>query len=283
MSHPVWRSVMRVSRPFSGRLGAAWLRAVPLIVAQRSSAAIQAALLHRDRARAVALSHPRWTPTLLLDVAHQYAALVVAAAQHAMSRVTKAAPLDPLTSVERRAAEIAASAVGDLITQLDDEGLAGVRAVISRAMRRELSPHDAQMLLRQIVGLNERQTTALANYRDSLAGDAVAPDRIERLTERYAGRLLRQRAEMIDRTEVIRAANDGQEAAWRAARDEGMLDAGAQRVWIASPDACDDCLDLDGETTSLDDPFSSGDDGPPAHPNCRCAEGLSFGEKRESV
>ena len=43
--------------------------------------------------------------------------------------------------------------------------------------------------------------------------------------------------------------------------------------WICSPDACEEiCQDnADDGPIPVDEDFSSGDDRPPAHPNCRCA------------
>ena len=42
------------------------------------------------------------------------------------------------------------------------------------------------------------------------------------------------------------------------------------KQWTAEPDACDICMNLDGEEVGVRDAFSSGDMAPPAHPNCRC-------------
>jgi hypothetical protein len=84
------------------------------------------------------------------------------------------------------------------------------------------------------------------------------------------------RAELIARTEVMTAANEGQRAAWESAVDAGLLPANAVVEWIATSDACDDCLDLDGETRPIDGEYDDSDagDGPPLHPNCRCTEGI---------
>lgn len=83
------------------------------------------------------------------------------------------------------------------------------------------------------------------------------------------------RAELIARTEVMMAANEGQRQAWDQAVDDGLLTGTEQRVWIATEGACPECDDLDGEQTALDGEYSGdGGDGPPLHPNCRCTEGI---------
>ncbi len=75
------------------------------------------------------------------------------------------------------------------------------------------------------------------------------------------------RAETISRTELIRASNA---AALDAYKASGVVDG---KSWAT---AGDDAVEEDCEMNEadgvipLDDAFSSGDDAPPAHPNCRC-------------
>ena len=90
----------------------------------------------------------------------------------------------------------------------------------------------------------------------------------------------KQRAETIARTEVMKAANEGQLSAWTQAEEEGLLTGNEQKEWITTPDdrLCPICEPMDGVTVPLDEDFDvDGDqiDGPPAHPNCRCTLGLS--------
>ncbi len=90
------------------------------------------------------------------------------------------------------------------------------------------------------------------------------------------------RAEMIARTEIMTAANEGQRASWSDAVDDGLLPSDSQRQWIATAGCCKEiCEGLDGQTIGLDDEYTddNGDtyDGPPAHPNCRCTEGIVGG------
>ncbi len=94
------------------------------------------------------------------------------------------------------------------------------------------------------------------------------------------------RAEMIARTETARVYTSGRIEAWRAT---GVV---KRKVWSAADDACPFCRELDGTVVDLDEPFFpvgstqeaewNGQliymdhdymdvDGPPLHPNCRCA------------
>lgn len=85
------------------------------------------------------------------------------------------------------------------------------------------------------------------------------------------------RADLIARTEVMRAANAGQREAWHQAVDKGFLSGRARRVWIYTPDglACPLCESLDGKTAPLNGQYpDEGGDGPPLHPRCRCTESV---------
>lgn len=73
------------------------------------------------------------------------------------------------------------------------------------------------------------------------------------------------RAETIARTESAFADTHGNIEGWRAS---GVVD---KKQFLAAPDCCDECQDLDGEVVGLDDTFSDGSDGAPLHPKCRCA------------
>jgi SPP1 gp7 family putative phage head morphogenesis protein len=88
------------------------------------------------------------------------------------------------------------------------------------------------------------------------------------------------RAEMVARTETMRAANEGQLQLWDQATEAGILTGDEKKEWIVTPDdrLCPICEPLDGEQTGLDDTFKvDGDeiDGPPAHPRCRCTIALA--------
>lgn len=84
----------------------------------------------------------------------------------------------------------------------------------------------------------------------------------------YERELLTARAKLIAEMEVRSAVTQGQITAARATGARaGTV---KEKVWTVAEDPCEDCAELDGEQVGLDEPFSSGDDGPPAHPNCRC-------------
>lgn len=108
---------------------------------------------------------------------------------------------------------------------------------------------------------------------------AVAEYKDPRELARAVARIIKdpKRAKMIARTESIRAAHEGQRAAWDKARAAGLIPATMKRQWIATPDEkeCPQCEALDGMERRMGKPFPGGVMMPPAHPNCRCTLALS--------
>lgn len=127
----------------------------------------------------------------------------------------------------------------------------------------------------QAKNISETTREAIANaVADTLEGGDIADlyDRIEELVGDEA------RADVITRTEVMSAVNEGQRQSWDQAVEDGLLTGNEKRVWITAPDACPECAVLEGETADLDGQYpGDGGDGPPLHPNCRCTEGLTLG------
>jgi len=118
----------------------------------------------------------------------------------------------------------------------------------------------------------------LGGLGDGLSHNEVRAKLLEKFSDWDA-----QRAEMVARTETIRAANAAAVAVYK---QNGIT----LKVWVADPDACPYCAALDGTTVGIDDSFLKVGDSyhpegtpramaityedvgyPPVHPNCRCA------------
>ena len=83
-----------------------------------------------------------------------------------------------------------------------------------------------------------------------------------------AGVFSDERADLIARTEVAAANNQGTLESLKAARSIGV---NRKKIWYPDAEACPICSDnADQGAIDLDDDFDSGDDAPPAHPNCEC-------------
>jgi len=112
--------------------------------------------------------------------------------------------------------------------------------------------------------------------------DSLSLSEMKKLISQKAAEWIASRAEMIARSETIRAANYGAKEAWQQA--------GVRQVqWLAADDSCPYCLGLDGKIVGIEEAFLNMGDSyhpegadtplhvnyesvfaPPAHPNCTC-------------
>jgi SPP1 gp7 family putative phage head morphogenesis protein len=132
-----------------------------------------------------------------------------------------------------------------------------------------------RLQVQMATGLQEGESIEQLKRRVQSVFGIIDPERAENY-----------RAEMIARTESARAITSGTAEAWR---ETGVV---SGKEWDASGDACPFCMDMHGRTARLGDSFfkqgqsmrSKWDgktiemdfdymdvDGPPLHPNCRCA------------
>ncbi|MEN6605935.1 MAG: hypothetical protein ABFD60_01730 [Bryobacteraceae bacterium] len=251
------------------------------------------------RKEMIAVIREAMTPLPVEAWAQQFTQIITASAAYATARlerdarrVRKAKPFpgydDDLPLIYEEAARIARETAGELAKGLSEEQLAVIRDLVSSSLRGKYGAAQMARMLAQPsgrLGLNQRFARAVENLETTLTERGEDPDRIETLTTRYADRLLRVRSKSIAQTETMRSMNQGTEASWAVAMKTGLIDNTTRRVWIASPDACEFCLQMDGEETGVDEPWET-DDGPvdtpqDAHPNCRCTEGLMFVEEEE--
>jgi len=110
--------------------------------------------------------------------------------------------------------------------------------------------------------------------RDELATGLQAGEPVAAIAERIRLQgFSPRRANVIAQTESSRAMHAGEGV---AARELGVT----QWTWLASADACELCLSIDGKTVSIGENFYTHTTGnaayrnvthPPAHPNCMCS------------
>jgi hypothetical protein len=183
-----------------------------------------------------------------------------------------------LDRTDPRMVEWAQTRSSKLVTQISKTTRGAIRKLIGEAYTEGRSVYDTARLLRTIVGPLDSQVGRIARaygetvdlLRESGLTFAQAQEKAAKQAERVTDRAVASRAETIARTEIITAGNQGRIEAWSQAIDAGLLPSNAHKEWVAF-DPCPECEGLDGEVVPYDEPFSSGDDGPAAHPNCRCA------------
>lgn len=184
-----------------------------------------------------------------------------------------------------------------LVTEIDASTRAAIRRIIAMAFKEGIPPREAAQMIRPLVGHTERDVEALSAAWERLmkadGGDLVkvgqrsyrVPSRwsktwVKRVYDKYADKLIANRALLIARTETIAASNEGQRQLWTQAQAEGLIAQTAKRVWITTFDdrECPTCAGMDGQTRLIDEPFDAGPNGevmsPPAHPACRCSMGI---------
>ena len=131
--------------------------------------------------------------------------------------------------------------------------------VIAEGMQRGANPREVAREIRASLGLTQRQQAAVANFRRLLqqgsaealtrelrdrrfdssirraikAGKPLTSAEIEKMVERYRQRYIAYRAEVIARTEALRAVHEGAEEAYRQALDEGDIrPQDVERTWV---------------------------------------------------
>jgi len=195
----------------------------------------------------------------------------------------------------------------NLIKQITDDTKENIRQVITNAFEQGGHPYEQARLIRDSIGLTQRQQQAVENYRRALSSPdtmadalerelrdkrfdrtvmaavrndtALTQEQIDQQVQRYYDRYLKYRAESIARTETVRSANTGQFALHQQAKRNNVIPIGTLKQSIASGDdaTCPVCLGIEAEgPIPLDQPFSTGDMYAPYHTLCRCGYGLIF-------
>jgi SPP1 gp7 family putative phage head morphogenesis protein len=118
-----------------------------------------------------------------------------------------------------------------------------------------------------------RLVTGIDETTVNLLSSAISTGIEEQMGVDGTGRLIRQ---VLDDMSVSRArtiAITEMNGAFSEAALQKMLRLGIEyKRWILSPDACPICQDnADQGAIAVGEDFDSGDERPPAHPNCRCA------------
>ena len=130
-------------------------------------------------------------------------------------------------------------------------------------MKKQLDQFAKEWILTQSLTLAKSlNATTLEAIRHQLSLGFDAGESIKEITKRIEGYFedtAKFRAEMISRTEVIAASNEG-------ALHRFELEGIDKSEFMAAPDACEVCLPLDGKEYVTKESHGI----IPLHPNCRC-------------
>lgn len=165
-----------------------------------------------------------------------------------------------------RALEFLESYLPEKIREVTDGTRRAVEAAVQRGFDEGYHPSKMAREIRDVVGLTEKQSVAVENFRRQLEegtaiGTGTEPKdrrlsaversqaqsifvhggersaRVNALVDTYHQRLVNRRAKNIARTETHRAQVEGQLSLWSQAADQGLLDPQETRtIWIVTPD-----------------------------------------------
>jgi Phage Mu protein F like protein len=175
---------------------------------------------------------------------------------------------------------VARTLTADLVTAVGDETRTAIRETLARVLtdptRGRLTPAD----LEPLIGLTSRDARAVDRLRAETLARALeagltpgrAQAKADQVAAQAARRYLRARAQLIARTETIRAQELTRHLTWDRLQREGALPLALVVEWATAEDAtvCELCDPLDGQQVPLGGKFEGGYAHPPRHPACRC-------------
>jgi hypothetical protein len=277
-------SIERIARSYEPALRDAFLTAIRSARSNASIEAIAEAIQSMNpgqaiRAATVGLEYDKMRDTL--------ADIIEAAGNRTTAAI--ATEVGPVRGVQIAGFDVvnpyavgyARTEVGRLIRGIDMRTREGIQNLIGNAIETGIAPREAAKVIRGQIGLTEFQTDYVMNYQSKLIAEGAS--NIDAKVQRYADKVLRQRALTISRSETLRASNAGQQAAWRAAIDQGFLDSDVEQIWIAHPGCEEICQPMpemeQNQHVRIGGMFLTGEGSyvrqPPAHPNCRCTIALN--------
>lgn len=200
------------------------------------------------------------------------------------------APFDEqlLQYIDPNAISYAQTRSAQLVADIDSADRLALRRLISDGMGKGLSPMQIADQIQRTIGLHTRWARAVVNMDDktyqSFIKQGLTPARARELTDplvkRYRDALIRRRAEMIARTEVMTAQNMARQQSWQVSARSGYVDPSSKKRWLAATSVsrggppCDVCASLNGTEVGWNQAFPTGHYQPPAHPYCRCTTTL---------
>lgn len=172
------------------------------------------------------------------------------------------------------------------VTEVGEETIAALRAVVLRGFRENIPPRELARIIAgrakgttPMIGLHSRQAMAALNYREGLKAAGLAESTVTRMMGTYVRRKRMERALNIARTETMTSLNMGRNAQFNTARRKNLIRKDAGKEWIITPDErlCKLCAPMAGIVVRVDKDFQTplgAVKAPPLHPSCRCTIGL---------
>lgn len=308
------RDMRRLIKLLEKKLGLSWSDIVEWLRGQNALDAITARLEARDYYGAIA-DIDQAAERFAADLNTAYADAGNRAAAWLDARLPDKLPRFDVTNF--RAVARARQNKLELIQGFTFEQREVTRNVIVDGLTRGANPREMARDLRDSIGLTPSQEKHVRSYRRALEsgefaaawrrelhddrfnrslaaaardGTTLTPAQIDKMVERYRSNYVAYRAEVIARTEALRAAHEGTEDLYRQAVERGDVEADQLvRIWNSAGDSRvrDAHAAMDGQQQRLGQPFVSGDGnrlrypGDPAAPasetaQCRCSVSTAY-------
>jgi hypothetical protein len=169
--------------------------------------------------------------------------------------------------------------VASLVRDLTGEQYSNLSSILERGFAAGDTPAQLASRISAHVGLSARDSSQLEVYRRSQLAAGIDPRVVEQRVLASGSKRQATRVATIAQTEITRATALASELDWTFSAEAGEVPSGSVKVWVAPPDDKVDiiCRGLNGTTVDIGTAFAFETfvgNGPPAHPNCRCAIAL---------
>lgn len=179
-----------------------------------------------------------------------------------------------------RSIEWATKQSAELVTYVTNTTREVIRMTIAEAFTQNITVQDTARRLRNLIGLNERQSFGyqkfLNNLDEQIRAGTITVSQSRIMADRQYKRLIKYRAQMIARQEILMAENNGRYLGFTQAVEQGWAHPKSMKRWSTSTDerTCDICMPMNGKSAVWNEPYPNGVFTPPAHIMCRCSISL---------
>ena len=245
--------ISRLVGTLGGRIGAAFLDAVKRLADSIDLRELRRLLEAGRVSEAIAMVSERSAMSAMEPLAREITYSTIFSARQAADAASQQKPLATMNitfdPTETEAVTYLRQNDMNLIRETSADVLATIRQTITDGVTSGRNPLDVARDVRSSIGLTARQNQAVLNYRHALENldrralqralrdkrfdssvaraiendRALPKDKIDGMVERYRQRYLKYRSETIARTEGLRAANGGQDLAWRQMVAKGII------------------------------------------------------------
>lgn len=267
MVHPKQRAMFNVAARLEGNVNQYILKAFKDLQGRVSIDKIARLLATAPMDEVISAANANGIGVITTGLTDELSAGIASGAKLAANEIKKVAVIDMLSpGVQDWMKNRSLSMLQDI----DNTSIECLKYIIDQGMLEGKTQINIAKDIKRTIGLNARQGEAVSRRWGVLQGQGLKQSQIEKLVNKYADELLKNRAQTIARTETMAAINHGRLELWEQLQEEGALPLEAEKEYLTAVDerVCPMCGPLDGERQPLSGQFTGGYDAPPLHPNC---------------